>query len=140
MYLDTSALVKLYVREEEGYDVVREAVEEAERVATSTVAYAEARAALARKERESDLDEEGHRRAVGALDDEWRRYDRLVVSDLVSYRAGVLAQRYALRGFDAIHLASAARLLERFQDLRFLAFDDRLKEAARRMMPLYERR
>ena len=140
MYLDTSALVKLYVREEEGYDVVREAVEEAERVATSTVAYAEARAALARKARESDLDEEGHRRAVGALDDEWHRYDRLVVSNLVSYRAGVLAQRYALRGFDAIHLASAARLLERFQDLRFLAFDDRLKEAARRMMPLYERR
>ncbi len=140
LYLDTSALVKLYVQEEEGYDVVREAVEWAERVATSTVAYAEARAALARKERESDLDEEGHRRAVGALDDDWRRYDRLAVSNLVSYRAGEMAQRYALRGFDAIHLASAARLLERFPDLRFLAFDDRLREVAWRVMPLYQER
>ncbi len=98
-------------------------------MATSTVAYAEARAALARREREGVLDEVGYRRAVGALDDEWRRYARLAVSNLVAYRAGEMAERYALRGFDAVHLASAARLRERFGDLRFLAFDDRLLEA-----------
>ena len=139
LYLDTSALVKLYVREE-GYDLVREAVRGAGRVATSTVAYAEAGAVLARKEREGDLDEEGYRRAVEALDAEWRGFVRQAVSDRVAYRAGEMAQRYALRGFDAVHLASAARLRERFRDLRFLAFDDRLEEAARRVMPLYERR
>ena len=55
--------------EEEGREVVRGAIEGADRVATSTVSYAEARAALARKEREGDLDEEGHRRAVEALDE-----------------------------------------------------------------------
>jgi len=49
VYLDTSALVKLYIREEEGVELVREAVKRSERVATSTVAYAEARAGLARK-------------------------------------------------------------------------------------------
>ena len=44
-----------------------------------------------------------------------------------------------LRGFDAIHLASAVRLGERFDDLRFLAFDDRLVEAARgASVPVYE--
>ena len=139
LYLDTSALVKLYVREE-GYDLVREAVRGAGRVTTSTVAYAEAMAVLARKERESDLDEEGYRRAVEALDGEWRGFVRQAVSDRVAYRAGEMAQRYALRGFDAVHLASAARLRERFRDLRFLAFDDRLEDAARRVMPLYERR
>lgn len=128
------------MEEEEGRELVRGAVEEADRVATSTVAYAEARAALARKEREGDLDEEGHQRAVGALDDEWRRYDRLAVSNLVAYQAGEMADRYALRGYDAVHLASAARLRERFEDLRFLAFDDRLLEAARRALVLtYER-
>ncbi len=124
------------MEEEEGRELVREAVEEADRVATSTVAYAEARAALARREREGILDEVGYRRAVGALDDEWRRYARLAVSNLVAYRAGEMAERYALRGFDAVHLASAARLRERFEDLRFLAFDDRLLEAARRALVL----
>jgi predicted nucleic acid-binding protein len=128
------------VAEEEGGEVVRGAIEGADRVATSTVSYAEARAALARKEREGDLDEEGHRRAVEALDEEWRRYDRLAVSDLVAHRAGGMAERYALRGFDAIHLASAARLRERFDDLRFMAFDRRLTDAARRILPVYEER
>jgi len=49
----------------------------------------------------------------------------------LSRSAGALAQRHALRGFDAIHLASALRLSYRFDDLRFLAFDNRLTAAAR---------
>jgi uncharacterized protein len=126
------------VEEEEGREMVRGAIEGADRVATSTVAYAEARGA--RKEREGDLDEEGHRRAVEALDEEWHRYDRLAVSNLVAYGAGGMAVRYAMRGFDAIHLASAARLRERFDDLRFIAFDRRLTDAARRILPVYEER
>jgi hypothetical protein len=51
-----------------------------------------------------------------------------------------MAERYALRGFDAVHLASAARLRERFEDLRFLAFDERLTASARQVLSLYERR
>ena len=47
LYLDTSALVKLYVREA-GSVLVRRATEASEAAATSTVAYAEARAAFAR--------------------------------------------------------------------------------------------
>jgi uncharacterized protein len=124
-------VVKLYVEEEEGRELVRAAVGEAGRVATSTVAYAEARAALARKEREGELDRGQHLRALGALDAEWRGFVRMPVSNLVAYRAGEMAERYALWGFDAIHLASAVRLGERFDDLSFLAFDDRLVEAAR---------
>ena len=118
--------------------MVRRTVEEAGRVATSTVAYAEARAALARKKRESVLDYEQLSRAVSALDAQWRGFLRISVSNLVAYRAGELAGRHALRGFDAIHLASASRLGERYADLRFLAFDDRLVEAARgASVPVY---
>jgi len=128
------------VEEEEGRELVRGAVEEAGRVATSTVAYAEARAALARKEREGELDHEQRLRAVAALHGEWRGFVRISVSNLVAYRAGEMAERHALRGFDAIHLASAARLGERFDDLYFLAFDARLVEAARgASVPVYER-
>lgn len=137
LYLDTSALVKLYL-DEEGSELVFEATAQAEEVATSTVAYAEARAAFSRRKREGDLDEEGHRRAVESLNHDWRGYVRQVVSNAVAYRAGEMAERYALRGFDAIHLASALRLGERFENLEFLAFDDRLTGAARRILPVYE--
>lgn len=37
----------------------------------------------------------------------------------------------SLRGYDAVHLASAIQLSERFDVVRSLAFDDRLNEAAR---------
>lgn len=123
-------MVKLYLDEEDS-EVVYDAVEAAEGVANSTVAYAETRAAFARRKRIGDLDDEGLQRAIRALDNDWRTYVRLAASNLVAYRAGVLAERYALRGFDAIHLASADRLEERFSDVYFLAFDARLMEAAR---------
>lgn len=131
VYLDTSALVKLYVMEEDGRELVRRVVEESERIATSTVAYAEARAGLARIQREGIFTAEELRRAVTDLDEDWPTYDRLNVSDPVSYLAGGLAERHALRGYDSVHLASAVRLSERFGDLRFLAFDGRLNDAAR---------
>ena len=51
LYLDTSSLVKLYV-EEPGSPGVRAIVDEAEVVATSVVACAEAAAAFARRKRE----------------------------------------------------------------------------------------
>ncbi len=137
LYLDTSALVKLYLAEAES-EMVHEAVEEAERSATSTVAYAELRAAFGRRHRSGDLDNEGLRLAVARVDADWRGYLRISTSNLLAYRAGEMAERYALRGFDAIHLASAARLGERFGDLRFLAFDDRLVGAAREAsVPVY---
>lgn len=132
VYLDTSALVKLYVAEEDSGGLVRRAIEEAERIATSTVAYAEARSGFARKHREDVFDDAQLRRAVSDLDEDWPTYALLVVSDPIARRAGELAERHALRGFDAIHLASAVRLSERLEDTRFLAFDARLNDAAGR--------
>lgn len=120
IYLDTSALLKLYI-EEEGRETVEEAVGAAEAAATSTGAYAEARAGLVRRLREGDFTDEEHRRILDRLNEQWRGYDRLAVSNLVAFRAGQLAERHALRGFDSIHLASALRLSERLDDLQFLA-------------------
>ena len=50
VYLDTSSLVKLFL-EESGSDQVRALVADATAIATSVVAYAETRAALARRRR-----------------------------------------------------------------------------------------
>jgi predicted nucleic acid-binding protein len=122
--------VKLYVREA-GTEETRAQLEAASMASTSRVAYPEARAALARRQREAGITRAALTRAVAALD---RDLGRLVVVDLsakVAKRAGDLAERRALRGFDAIHLASALEMEELTGAVpSFCCFDDRLREAA----------
>jgi len=127
LYLDTSTLVKLYVHEP-GSEEVRKLVEEAELVAASVVAYPEARAALARRRRERGLTPAEHRRARAALDADWPRILMLDVSEPLARRAGDLAERHRLRGFDALHLATYVTLSEEFRgdDVRFSAADQAL--------------
>ena|SRR5665811_422958 len=130
LYLDTSALVKLYIKEQHR-ELVSAANEEAEFVTTSTVAYAEARAALARQLRTGNLDDHQRQQEVANLDADWLAFLHLEVSNTLTGHAGELAQAHTLRGFDAIHLASALHFAKEFDDLRFLAFDKRLNDAAR---------
>lgn len=131
LYLDTSALVKLYV-EEAGSAAVTTWVDEATVVATSRVAYAEARAAFARHRREGGFTAGLWRRAVANLDDDWSRYTIVEVSDAIVRGAGRFADRHALRGFDAIHLAAALELRRARDQIRFGCFDERLSLAARK--------
>lgn len=136
LYLDTTALVKLYL-DELGRDVVLRATTEASSVATSVIAYAEARAAFARRLGEGDLTEHEHAQAVVGLDRDWEGYGRIEVVDGLARLAGALAHRFGLRGFDAIHLASALQISQEISDARFLAFDKRLMAAAGHLIPLY---
>lgn len=130
LYLDTSALVKLYVREA-GSAAVSRHVLAAERVATSRVAYPEARAAFARRQREGAFSERSLRRVVARLDQDWTAYVVVDLLDPVARRAGVLTESRALRGFDAIHLASALELATLLgEPVAFLAYDVRLATAA----------
>ena len=130
LYLDTSALVKLYVREA-GTSETRVRVGEASLVATSRVAYPEARAALARRQREAAITQRALARAVSALDRDLGRFVVVELSAKVAKRAGELAERRGLRGFDAIHLASALEV-EELTGLMpdFYCYDVRLREAA----------
>ena len=97
LYVDTSALVKLYV-EEAGTPEVVSRVERAEAVATALVTYAEARAALARHQREGGMTGAELRRAVRQLDREWTTYNVVHLSNVLVHSAGALAERHALRG------------------------------------------
>ncbi len=72
-YLDTSALVKLYVCEE-GTDLVRRQVKEASIVATAKVAYPETRAALARGLRIETLTLSAYKEAVMNFIADWPRF------------------------------------------------------------------
>lgn len=130
-YLDTSALVKLYVQEP-GSHIVHKLVEEASVTATSKIAYPEARAALARGFREGLLEEKSYRQTVAALQNDWPNYLTLEVTDSLVWLAGELAEKHRLRSFDSIHLAAALTLKTRVKG-RVLAacFDARLWEALR---------
>jgi predicted nucleic acid-binding protein len=130
LYLDTSALVKLYI-EEPGTEEVKERVEAARIVSTSRVAYVEARAGLARKSREGELMGDEYKQVVEELEKDWGNYFILEVSESVARLGGELVERFPLRGFDAIHLASALLLNKRTRlDVSFSCFDERLEEAA----------
>ena len=122
--------MKLYVREP-GTDETRARLDGGSMVATSRVAYPEARAALARRHREAGITRGALTRAVSALDRDLGRYVVVELSAKVARRAGELAERRALRGFDAIHLASALEVDELTGVMpSFCCFDDRLREAA----------
>ena len=132
LYLDTSSLVKLYVTEP-GTDAVRTLVDEATIVATSLIAYPEARAALARRRRERALRPAAFVLARRALKADWPRYFTVDVTASLCREAGELAERYRLRGYDSVHLASFAEVARQAgaHETRFSSFDDRLNRAAR---------
>ena len=134
LYLDTSSLVKLYVTEA-GSEVVRQLVGDANVVATSVVAYAETRAALARLRREGVLTASKLTSAKREFDEQWPTYLSLEMTDSLCRAAGDLAEKHSLRGFVSIHLASFAEVSRRAgtDDTRFSSFDDRLNQAAQKV-------
>ena len=140
VYLDTSSLVKLYVTEA-GTDVVEQLVGDASVVATSVVAYAETRAALARLRREGVLSASQLTAAKRAFEEQWPTYLTLEATDSLSRAAGELAEKCSLRGFDSIHLASFAEVARRAgtDETRFSSFDEQLNRAARKLTRTLER-
>ena len=132
LYLDTSALVKLYV-DEDGSPVVRRTLQRAVVAATSALAYVEARAALARRRREGGLAASEYRRAVRSFDDDWVHYQRVSVTDQLIREAAETAESFKLRAYDAVHLVSALTIAARLEaQVVFACWDAGLLEAARR--------
>jgi len=135
LYLDTSALVKRYVRESYSDEVVSW-WQSADYLATSFVAYAEALAAFHRKRREANVPQDLFDRLIGQFRDDWEALIRVEVNAGLEPYVLDLVERHPLRGFDAIHLASAVALHERVlqeanENLVFACFDERLIGAAR---------
>ena len=130
--MDTSSLVKLYVAEPDS-DAVRGLVADASMVATSLIAYPETRAALARRHREGALGRAAFTTVKRAFNADWPRYLAIDATAALCREAGDLAERYRLRGYDSVHLASFAEVARRAgaEDCRFSSFDDRLNRAAR---------
>lgn len=132
LYLDTSAWVKLYVNEP-GSKELRAYTNKAETLAASVVAYPEARATFARLKAQGISTEAKHRQRLAQLNLDWESLLRIELVPAVVRTAGDLADVHGLRGFDAIHLASALWLKEKTSmPLCFAVFDQRLRAAAER--------
>lgn len=130
-YLDTSALLKRFVAET-GSVVVQGLVSRHRPVATARIAYAEVHAALARRRRAGHLSEREYASTCRQFEHDWGAYVRVDLDDDVLVLARDLVRRHPLRGFDAIHLASAIALrIMLAEDFAFAAADTRLLEAAR---------
>lgn len=130
LYLDSSNVVKLYVEEEDSTNVER-IVHTADRVSSSRIGYAEVRAAMAAAWRAGRLAERPYRDLVGAFDRDWRRYVKVSPSEAVIRLAGNLAEKHGLRGYDAVHLASALSLRDfTLEAVTFSSRDQDLREAA----------
>jgi predicted nucleic acid-binding protein len=132
VYADTSALVKLFVTEE-GSEATRVLLRQASVMGTSLVARAELGAALARGARRRLLSEPDALEARRRLEGVWPTWVRVGVDEALVAQAEALAWEYNVRGYDALHLASALAWQERIQHtVALLTFDRELWEAARR--------
>src|SRR5687768_13253724 len=106
VYFDSSALVKLVV-EEAGTELASELWDGCDAALSSRLAYPEVRAALTASQRNSDLSASELRTAEEAWEQFWTAVRPVELTSSVETRAGELAARRALRGADAVHLASA---------------------------------
>ena len=132
LYLDTSAWVKLYVREA-GSTELRKLTAKADAMAVSVVAYPEARAAFTRLKAQGIATDTKHQQRLAQLNLDWENMLRIELVPAVVRSAGDLAEVYGLRGFDSIHLASALWLKEKTSTpLQFAVFDQRIRVAAER--------
>jgi uncharacterized protein len=109
---DDRRVYRLYV-DEIGSEDVRNLVSRAAVVATAIVAYPETRVALARLRRSRDLVPANFSAVKRSFERQWPAFLALEVSAPLSREAGDFAERYALCGYDALHLASFAEIARR---------------------------
>jgi predicted nucleic acid-binding protein len=124
-YLDTSALLKLYVQESHSADVNR-LVTSSAGTGTSILTYAEMAAALARAQRMGILSGESAKAAWGNFLHDWPGITRLKVAASLTGRAASLAWEFGLRGYDAMHLSTALTWQDALEEPVLLATFDRL--------------
>ena len=109
LYFDTSALLKLYIDERDSGSV-RDLYSQAGFVCTHLIAYVELLAGVAKGKSLGRLTEEHQLRLLAEIESGWSQLEVVEIDEALARRAGQLAMRHVLRGFDAVHLAAAERV------------------------------
>ena len=136
LYLDTSALVKLYITERGSERMVELASAGANSMATCAITQVEFHSAVDRRRRlrGGDMGEEAAERAVERFNRHFKsEVFRHAVDDRTLDLACALVARHSLRAYDAVQLAACLILLRlgARDDLTFISADRRLLTAAR---------
>jgi uncharacterized protein len=127
VYFDSSAFVKL-LAEEAGSELAAQLWDGCDAAVASRLAYSEVRAALAAAVGNRDLDEADLDDIEQAWDRYWAATRPVELTAAVERHAGQLAGTHALRGAEAIHLASALAIGD--PGLVLVAWDRRLHAVA----------
>lgn len=130
VYLDSSAIVKLYVREAGSAETLHW-LADAGPVACSVLGYVEVRAALAAAVRSQRLKPDDHLAALESFKADWASYSMVAADVPMLERAAELAEGFGLRGYDSLHLASAERIRLALSTTCFISFDLALNRAAK---------
>lgn len=137
-FLDTSALIKRYVYET-GSDWVRAItdLQANNKLIVARVTWVEVLSALARLQREGNVEESDIITSIKAFRYAFDTQYQIVELDAVlAEEAGQLVQKYPLRAYDGVQLASALKIrtaLAKFEAVSytFVSADNRLLETAR---------
>jgi hypothetical protein len=127
VYFDSSAFVKL-LAEEAGSDLAAELWDACDAAVASRLAYPEVRAALAAAAGNHDIRDHDLDAAEQAWASYWAATRPVELTPAVEQHAGQLAGVHALRGADAVHLASALAIGD--SDLVVAVWDRRLHTGA----------
>jgi uncharacterized protein len=131
VYLDASALVKLFIMED-GTREVENLIATADIVGTLILSRAEVSAALCKAVRMKAIPMKQALDAIKLFRTRWPSLFRLGIDGITVERADQLAWDHQLRGYDAIHLASSLLWQESLaQSVTMSTFDKNLWIAAK---------
>ena len=125
-YLDTSAVVPLII-EEPSTAACRRFWDDADAVVSCRLLYVETAAALAQASHMNRISPSEHTQGLGLLDGLWAEIEVIEIDQALVEEAADAAHRLSLRGYDAVHCASAHQLIA--PDLVAATGDRRLLDA-----------
>lgn len=128
VYFDSSAFVQLVI-DEDGSDLAATLWDGCDAAVSSRLAYPEVRAALAAAGRAGRLSASDQGRAELAWEEFWVATRPVEMTEAITTHSGQMAGQHALRGADAVHLASLLALGA--PDTVFAVWDRRLRAGAR---------
>jgi uncharacterized protein len=131
-FLDTSALVKLYVREE-GTEAMLELArpQSGNEFGLLTLAAVEVRSAVRRRERMGDIDDGTASEILMLFESHLEnRFIRQPLTEAVIEHGSKLVDRYFLRAYDAIQLSACLALASSRGECTFACSDQSLLKAA----------
>lgn len=125
VYIDTSALAKLYIAEPESQAMQTWVRANTPRIATSRITYAEVLSLLVRCLRNGRISPADYRAQKQAFLADWCNLHIVELSVATLATVDYIIEAHGLRGFDAIHLCSALRIGKP----AFACYDQRLCSA-----------